>query len=45
MTPISALWWAYFDMVSIVGEQRFRGAPPDALNRSRLVAAAPSAWR
>jgi len=30
MAAISALWWVYFDMVSIVGERRFRSAPPRA---------------
>ena len=30
MIAISALWWAYFDMVSIVGEKRFRSALPRA---------------
>jgi low temperature requirement protein LtrA len=30
ITAISALWWVYFDMVSIVGERRFRSAPPRA---------------
>ena len=30
ITAISALWWVYFDMVSIVGERRFRSAAPRA---------------
>jgi low temperature requirement protein LtrA len=24
-----ALWWAYFDVVAVVSERRFRGMPPD----------------
>ncbi len=30
MAAAAALWWAYFDVVAIVAERRFRAAAPDA---------------
>jgi low temperature requirement protein LtrA len=33
MVIVAMLWWAYFDVVAVVAEQRFRAAPPNQQSR------------